>query len=98
MSAGRFSAAEAAAVAPDDSEMREIRWRCRRGMRELDVLLTRWLERRWEASSPELRRDFCDLLNSEDDLLWDWLLGRSVPPDESLRRIVGAIRSEPEYS
>ena len=73
---------------------RALRWRCRRGMRELDALLTRWLEQAWSQSSPELRESFSRLLDSEDDQLWDWLLGRSAPEQPELQRIVDAIQSE----
>lgn len=70
-----------------------LRWRSRRGMRELDVLLTRWLEQRWPAAGADLRSDFEALLNCEDDQLWDWLLGRSEPEAPGLKRIVHDIRS-----
>ena len=94
MSKRAASAADERSRAPDDSGMREIRWRCRRGMRELDVLLTRWLERNWGSSDPEMRKGFRRLLDCEDDQLWDWLLGRTTPSDSGLQQIVGAIRSE----
>ncbi|MEE4295410.1 MAG: succinate dehydrogenase assembly factor 2 [Wenzhouxiangella sp.] len=74
---------------------RELRWRCRRGMRELDALLTRWMDRHWSSSDDELRSAFAALLESEDDLLWDWLLGRSDPSQPDLKRIVDEIRSSP---
>lgn len=37
-------------VADDETELRKLRWRCRRGMRELDQLLERWLDREWRQS------------------------------------------------
>lgn len=40
----------------DDAELRKLRWRCRRGMRELDQLLERWLDREWRQS-PTVQRD-----------------------------------------
>ena len=70
-------------------------WRCRRGMRELDALLTRWLDLNWVDADEEMRSAFTLLLDSEDDQLWDWLLGRSQAPDESLQRIVDDIRRSP---
>src|SRR3546814_5616419 len=35
----------------DEAELRRLRWRCRRGMKELDQLLNRWLDQQWAASS-----------------------------------------------
>lgn len=71
----------------------ELRWRCRRGMRELDVLLSRWLETRWTASTSRQQAAFARLLGSEDDQLWDWLLGRARPADPELQGIVDDIRA-----
>ncbi|MFP4207643.1 MAG: succinate dehydrogenase assembly factor 2 [Wenzhouxiangella sp.] len=71
---------------------RELKWRCRRGMRELDALLTGWLEQRWPVADRDLREAFRLLLECEDDQLWDWLLGRTRPDSDPLCRIVDAIR------
>ena len=68
-----------------------LRWRCRRGMRELDVLLGHWLERQWAQAPDERRLAFGRLLEQEDDAIWDWLMGRAEPPAD-LGDIVAAIR------
>ena len=38
----------------DELEFKRLRWRCRRGMRELDQLLVRYLEREWQQAQPGL--------------------------------------------
>ncbi len=68
-----------------------LRWRCRRGMRELDVLLGDWLSGAWPGASAGLKDDFEALLDEEDDRIWDWLMGRALPPD-ALSAIVAAVR------
>jgi len=78
-----------------DGMLSAVRWQCRRGMRELDVLLLRWLDRCWDHCGVERRQAFCALLQCEDDQLWDWLLGRSFPERLDLRHIVHDIRSVP---
>ena len=35
----------------NEVELKRLHWRCRRGMRELDQLLVRWLDRQWTQSS-----------------------------------------------
>jgi antitoxin CptB len=75
----------------DASIPSRLRWRCRRGMQELDVLLGRWLDSCWSEASPDLRHAFEDLLECEDDRIWDWLMGRSEP-EPALIGIVGEIR------
>jgi antitoxin CptB len=76
-------------------DQRAIRWRCRRGMRELDQLLTRWLDREWTAASDSQREVFLRLLDSEDDRLWRWFLGHETAPDAALDSLVQHIRTLP---
>ncbi|HSH27456.1 MAG TPA: succinate dehydrogenase assembly factor 2 [Wenzhouxiangella sp.] len=75
-----------------DQPPSRLRWRCRRGMQELDVMLGGWLEACWGEAGEDLREAFERLLEVEDDRLWDWLLGRSRPEPE-LASIVEAIRA-----
>ena len=60
-------------------------------MQELDVLLGRWLDTRWASAGAEMQSTFEQLLEREDDRIWDWLMGRDEP-DSSLRPIVEEIR------
>jgi antitoxin CptB len=68
-----------------------LRWRCRRGMKELDVLLARWLERRWPDADDARRRDFEWLLEQPDPDLVDWLLGGSRPAGRAHASLVDEI-------
>ena len=81
--------------ADDDTELRKLRWRCRRGMRELDQLLERWLDREWRQSPTAQREVFLRLLDSEDDRLWRWFLGHEAPADVEIAALVDRIRSLP---
>ncbi len=76
----------------DEAEFRKLRWRCRRGMRELDQLLERWLDRAWRQSPIAQRDAFLRLLDSEDDKLWRWFLGHESPDDAELSALVERIR------
>lgn len=78
-------------VDPDITKRSRLRWRCRRGMRELDTLLERWLGERWPEASPSDRASFERLLGCEDDQLWDWCMGRSTPDDPDLAAIVDQV-------
>lgn len=75
--------------------MPRLRWRCRRGMIELDHLLTRYLERRWSAADDAERSVFLQLLDCEDDNLWRWFAGLSQPPNEELHELIERIRELP---
>lgn len=80
----------------DEIELRKLRWRCRRGMRELDQLLGRWLEQCWRQSPTRERALFLQLLDSEDDRLWRWFLGHEVPEDAGLADLIARIRALPD--
>jgi antitoxin CptB len=69
-----------------------LRWRARRGTRELDALLGGWLDHGHAAAGAALQADFDALLDVADPLLWDWLTGRAVP-DPRFAAIVDAIRA-----
>ena len=87
---------EAAALnEADERELRRLRWRCRRGMRELDRLLERYLDLRWTQASEAERGVFLRLLDSEDDRLWRWFLGHETTDDVDLQALVERIRALP---
>ncbi len=92
---GTAPSAQGEPFADDDVELRRLRWRCRRGMRELDQLMTRWLDREWRQSMPAVRADFLRLLANEDDRLWKWFLGQENAPDAALDALVQRIRQLP---
>lgn len=76
----------------DRGELSRLRWRCRRGMRELDVLLTRYLEERYAAAAPEDQAAFRGLLERQDPEVYGLLLGRLAPEDDALARVLDALR------
>ena len=82
------------ANAPTMTEMAQLRWRCRRGMRELDLLMGRWLDNCYSDSTHEQQAGFRQLLESPDPQLFDWLIGRERPGDAALARLVDVIRGD----
>ena len=83
------------ATGDDAATLRRLRWRCRRGMRELDQLLGRYLDRAWAAESEQGRGVFLRLLDCEDDRMWHWFMGHEVPADDELAALVARIRNLP---
>ncbi len=79
----------------EDTELNKIRWRSRRGMLELDILLKRWLDRCWQKTPIPQREVFLTLLGCEDDILWRWLSGLEKPADADLVELVDQIRNLP---
>jgi antitoxin CptB len=69
-------------MAADRQELGKLRWRCRRGMKELDILLTRYVDKCFcGASNPE-QEAFRRLLETQDTLLYAYCLGSEQPPPE----------------
>jgi antitoxin CptB len=62
------------------SELDRIRWHCRRGLLELDLVLARFLDQRLTALSGPEREAFKSLLQRSDNDLWDLVAGRQAPP------------------
>jgi len=83
-----------AAVMTEDPQHSRNRlvWQCRRGMRELDVLLNGFLEKRFEELDEHARVSFARLLDYPDAVLLEWLMGRMVPADKDVASIVQDIR------
>ena len=78
------------AGSPSESAGR-LKWRCRRGMRELDVLLARYLEEVWPVASGSQRDAFASLLELPDPELHGLLTGRLQPGGEAQREVISAI-------
>ena len=79
----------------DEAELRRLRWKCRRGMRELDQLFGRYLDREWRQSSDAERGVFLRLLETEDDRLWHWFMGHETAEDGEIQTLVERIRALP---
>ena len=70
---------------------KQLRWRQRRGMKELDVLLERYYHRHYETASAEDRAAFSKLLDREDPEIWLWIVGQAESPAE-FANVIAALR------
>ena len=77
------------------TELKKLRWRCRRGMRELDQLFGRYLDRCWLHAPTDEREVFLFLLESEDDKLWRWFMGYEECPHAAPAALIDRIRALP---
>lgn len=75
----------------DPAEANRLRWRCRRGMKELDVLLQRYLQHDWPDAPASERAAFLRLLELPDPELAAYCLGRDAPADAELAALVGRL-------
>lgn len=69
------------------SEKSRMRWLCRRGMKELDVLLERFMDTGYDDLTPEEHAAFEALLRNEDPDLYG-LLAHTIEPADALQGII----------
>ncbi|TYL48601.1 succinate dehydrogenase assembly factor 2 [Marinomonas sp. IMCC 4694] len=72
---------------------KRLKWQCRRGMLELDVLLEPFLDEVYLTLEEEDKQRFHKLIECEDQDLFPWFMQKDVPEDENLARIVNIIVS-----
>jgi antitoxin CptB len=69
-----------------------LRWLCRRGMKELDVVMTRYLDSHYAEADEADQKSFIALLELPDPDLYSLLLGRKVSADQNTVKVVRSIR------
>jgi antitoxin CptB len=70
------------------SSAARLQWRCRRGMKELDLLLEAYLRHRYPHAPGEEQRAFERLLEQPDPDLAAWLLYGAPPPRGELAMVL----------
>ena len=69
----------------------KLRWACRRGMLELDVLLRPFVDEAYDALSEEDKAIFQRLLTADDPDLFAWFMGHQECKDVELNHMVNKI-------
>ena len=68
-----------------------IRWACRRGMLELDVLFMPFVDEAFDSLSKEQQAVFQRLLECDDPDLFAWFMGHEECKDPELNGMVALI-------
>ena len=74
------------------TEYSELKWRCRRGMLELDILLNSYLDKNYNTMSQQQGDLFGEVLDYPDQVLFDLLLGNMQSSDARVNRLVSEIQ------
>ncbi len=74
------------------SNKAKLLWRCRRGVKELDVVLTRYLESCYDAANAADKQAFEYLLECQDPDILRYILRQEEPEDKEMLRIIEKIR------
>jgi antitoxin CptB len=76
----------------DVEELNRLRWQCRRGLLELDLVLERFLERHGDHLRGEQLASFKILLDYADNDLWDLVCARKECHDPRFAQVLGWMR------
>ena len=78
---------------PDTANDSRLRWRCRRGMLELDLILTEFLDKDYAALDVKQKQLLDAMLEYPDQLLFDLLLENMISSDKDIAQLVKRIRN-----
>jgi len=74
-----------------EEDERKARWRSRRGLLELDLILVPFVENCFAGLPERLRRDYLDLLTADDVDAYAWLTSSESAPSR-YKKIVDVIK------
>lgn len=76
----------------EEKDLQRLKWRCRRGIKELDLIFTNYLDAHHPLSS--LQKKLTESLLDVNDLdLYDWFTGKSEPNEQELCKHIKLIKS-----
>ncbi len=78
---------------PTSADLARVRWRCRRGLHELDGVLESFARDALATLDPDDFALFERILDLPDPELAAYLVGRSAPADPDIARLIERIRS-----
>lgn len=73
-------------------ELSRWRWRCRRGMLELDLLLNTFLDKEYASLTIQQSELFETLLDYPDQVLFDLLMDKMQASDDGIAKLIERIR------
>lgn len=74
-------------------ELDRIRWRCRRGMLELDIVLQGFVEKHYMQLNKAELQHFDTLLNLPDNDLWDMITSKKKVEDIKLQPVLQLLQT-----
>jgi antitoxin CptB len=77
----------------DERRLARLRWRCRRGLLENDLILARFMETRAGTLTEDRVAMLDRLLDLPDNELWELIAGRVEPADAAVRPLLDELRS-----
>lgn len=73
------------------AEERKLQWHCRRGLKELDVILGPFFEQHYLSLSATDQAAFSRLIDCEDMDLFNWFMRQDTPADPEMERMIELV-------
>ena len=73
-------------------ELDRVRWRCRRGMLELDIILQRFVDKHYTQLNEDELQQFDTFLNLPDNDLWDMITAKKKIEDIKLQPMLQLLQ------
>jgi antitoxin CptB len=80
-------------IQEDPAFMSRLRWRCRRGLLELDIVLGRFVEKCYAELDEAQQAIFDVLLDMPDTVLWDMIAGRKDAAESEQKALLEKLRA-----
>ena len=74
------------------TEHSRLLWRCRRGIREMDIVLQTFLNESYDSLSDVDKKIFSKLLDEADLDILNWIMGKDKPESDELMHLITLIR------
>ena len=71
----------------------EVIWKCRKGIREVDILLSRYTEKFYPHLSKEDKKIYVEFIDQDTYAILDVLVNDKKPENEKFIKIVEALKS-----
>lgn len=73
-------------------EFERARWRCRRGLLELDIILQRFMDQHYAQLDQQGLEQFERLLSLPDNDLWDLISAKQINRDSDLQAVLELLQ------
>lgn len=74
-------------------DLNKLKWQCRRGTLELDIMLQRYLDQCYLQADDQEQQSFLQLLALEDSDLLHYMMGNTVPESAQMAELVSKMRN-----
>ena len=75
------------------NEQARLRWRCRRGMREMDILFQQFMEKYYSNLSDENKASFAALLEESDPDIMNWIMDKTTPENTNYIPLIKLLQT-----